>query len=316
MGMPKQVIAAKKMVEEAEEATRLQKEGSVTPNPETPPVEPVTTPVVPVVPVVVTPPVVENVLNWEEEYKTLHEKHGTLLARFGVMKGKYDSEVPILHGEIRILKAENDTLKAGGGDDTPALPGIETDISPANIKKLYGQELVDAMAAKEKVTSDRIKKLEERLSKRDEVSQDNAESEFYDALAKAHPDWKVLNETDAFLGFLKEYIPAMGMTRQQILDNAGKAGNPDPIINQLTEFKAHIASSSITSQVVPEDGGGSPPPADTTKRMIPESEIKDFYKNASIRIANDGSPETAKEVKRLDKEYDDAMRDGRILVGK
>jgi hypothetical protein len=50
--------------------------------------------------------------------------------------------------------------------------------------------------------------------------------------------------------------------------------------------------------------------------MIPESEINEFYKNASTRIANDGSPETAKEVKRLDQEYDDAMRDGRILVGK
>jgi hypothetical protein len=315
MGLPKQVLAAKKMVEEAEEAARLKKEGSVTPNPETPPVEPVTTPVVPVVPVVVTPPVVENVLNWEEEYKTLHEKHGTLLARFNVMKGKYDSEVPILHGEIRTLKAENETLKARGGDDTPALPGIETDISNANITKLYGQELIDYLAAKDKVAADKIKKLEDRLSKQDESSADDAEASFYKKLADAHPDWKVLNTTEAFLGFLKEYLPAVGMTRQQILDAAGESGNPDPIINQLTEFKAHIASSTMTGQVVPEDQGGSPPPEDSKKRMIKESEIKDFYKKASIRLAKDGSKETADEVKRQDQEYDDAMRDGRVLVG-
>ena len=147
-------------------------------------------------------------------------------------------------------------------------------------------------------------------------SQDEAEATFYGALEKAHPDWRALNTTQAFLGFLNEYIPSMGMTRQDIVDNAGNVGNPEPIINQLTEFKAHTATgSSMTGQVVPADGGGSPPPADSTKRMIPESEIKTFYKDASTRIAKDPSPETAKEVKRLDQEYDDAMREGRILVG-
>lgn len=316
MGLPKHVLKAKKLVEEAEEATRLQQENdSAPPNPVTPVVEPVATPVVPVVPVVVTPPVVENVLNWEEEYKTLHEKHGTLLARFNVMKGKYDSEVPILHGDIRTLKAENETLKAKGGSDTPNLPGIDTDISDENITKLYGQELIDRLAAKEKIANDRIKKLEERISKQDEASADDSEANFYKKLADAHPDWKVLNTTEAFLGFLKEYLPSVGMTRQQILDNAGNSGNPDPIINQLTEFKAHLASNTMTSQVVPEDGGGSPPPADSKKRMIKESEIKAFYKNASIRLAKDGSAETADEVKRQDLEYDDAVRDGRVLIG-
>ena len=313
MGEPKQVLAARKMVEEAEEASRLQKErDSEKQNPAAPVVEPVTTPA----PAAVTPPVVENVLNWENEYKTLHEKHGTLLARFNVMKGKYDSEVPILHGEIRTLKAENETLKAKGGNDTPNLPGIDTDISDENITKLYGQELADRLTTKEKIAEERIRKLEERLSKQDESSKDDAETKFYAALAKAHPDWKVLNTTDAFLGFLKEYLPSVGMTRQDILDNAGRLGNPDPIINQLTEFKAHTAvGGTMTGQVVPPDGGGSPPPADTKKRMIKESEIKAFYKNASTRIANDGSAETAKEVKRLDQEYDDALREGRVLVG-
>lgn len=313
MGDPKHVKAAKKLVAEAEEQTRLQKEiDSGKPNPDTPVVEPVATPGK--LPEVI-PPVVENILNWEEEYKALHGKHGTLEARFNVMKGKYDSEVPILHGEIRTLKAENETLKVNGAD-TPSLPGIETDISNANMTKLYGQELVDHLAAKDRVCADKISKLEDKLSGYDKTAQDNAEASFYDALAKAHPDWKVLNNTEAFLGFLKEYLPAMGMTRQQILDRAGESGNPDPIINQLTEFKAHVAKgNSMTSQVVPEDGGASIVPADTTKRMIPESEIKKFYKEASSRIANDGSAETAKEIKRLDQEYDDAMRDGRILVG-
>lgn len=316
MNLPKQVLAAKKMVEEAEEASRLQKErDSGQQNPANPVVEPVATSAKE--PTVVTPPVVDkNVLNWEEEYKTLHEKHGTLQARFNVMKGKYDSEVPILHGEIRTLKAEIEELKAGGGKNTTNLPGIGTDISDDNIKKLYGDELADHLAAKERIAEDRIKRLEERLKKQDESSQEDAEKKFYAALTKAHPDWRVLNTTSAFLGFLKEYIPSVGMTRQEILDNAGNVGNPEPIISQLTAFKAHTSASSVmTGQVVPPDGGGSPPPAESKKRMIKESEIKNFYKTASTRIANDGSSETAKEVKRLDQEYDEAMKEGRILVG-
>ena len=311
---PKHVIAARKLVEDAEEQTRLEKEVSATPNTDDQkPVEPVATKAEPAA---VIPPVVDkNVLNWEEEYNTLHEKHGKLESRFNVMKGKYDSEVPILHGEIRMLKAENESLKARG--ESEETPGEATDSSIDNIRQLYGQELVDYLASQNKDSANKIKELESKVSRFDESQRNKAEDAFYEALTKAHPNWKALNTTNAFLGFLNEYLPSVGMTRQEIVDNAGKVGNPEPIISQLTAFKKHTADgSSINSQVVPEEGGASPIPIEGgNKRVINESEVAAFYKKMGIEISQGKNPTATDEYKRLDQEYSDAARDQRIVLG-
>jgi hypothetical protein len=310
MGLPRQVEAARVMVEAAEEAARKQKEGgSDHQNPIIEPVSPESATVATVTPIDGD----EIVLDWEKEFNVLSGEHGKLERRFQVLQGKYNSEVPLLHKEIASLKATG-ALPDGGSPDTTVVtpPGEDPN---ANVKQLYGEDLVNFIVGKSAESQGKIDALEAKVSSFDVDQQDNAVENFFDAIEKAHPGWTAINRTSAWIGYLKQMIPELGIARQQIIDKAQDEGNPQPIIDQLTAFKAHIKTGNPkNSQVVPVDGG-SPTPKEASTRFYNESEVSLFYKNAADKAGKGRPVSDTDEYKRLDAEYSKAAREGRIVVG-
>lgn len=311
MPLPKQVEAARVMVEAAEEAARKLKEGGS--DHQNPTIKEVVT-----IPATEKPVIQEegvNVLDWEKEYQLLSDRHEKLDARFKVMQGKYNSEVPALHEENKKLKAQLGSQEGGAASTEGTGTTTDQDDDLEGKKKLYGEDLVDFIVGQQNPAQEEIARLKSQVA--DLESKDDAEavSQFFGTLHAAHSDWKMINQTSAFIGFLSTLDPEKGVIRQSIIDDAQNTGDPQPIIDQLTAFKAHlVVTNGKTSQVVPVDGGGGGAPVDTGKSgvVIPLSEITAFYKNAGIAAAKGRTITDTEEYKRQDREYSEAAREGRV----
>lgn len=310
MPLPRQVEAAKVMVEAAEEAAKKHatEGGSDHQNPIIEGASPKLATDATVTPTDGG----EIVLDWENEYKTLSGQHDKLERRFAVIQGKYNSEVPLLHKEIQELKAK----VSGGGETVTVDDDSGTVDENAEVKQLYGEDLVNFIVGRDTKSQEKIDALQSRVDSFGETSQETLVDNFFGKIEEAHPNWSVINRTSAFINFLKQLIPDLGITRQQIIDKAQDDGNPQPIIDQLTAFKAHLKTGSgNNSQVVPVDSGGSEIPTNDSGKLYNESEVSKFYKDMG-NLAAQGKPvSTTDEYKRLDAEYSKAAREGRIVAG-
>lgn len=224
-------------------------------------------------------------IDWKAEAeKAIH--------KFNVLNGKYTSEVPTLHEEIRVLKERLERLEAGG--TPPADPAVTTGNEgapstfevPEDIKELYGDDLpkwINDVAAA--AAANAVKPVAQKVdSFANEQAQDKGEV-FFTSISEAHSDWETINGLDVFKSFLAEVIPELGVERQAVIEKAQRDMNPQPIIAQIDLFKKRYGQGEQTrlqSQETPTDAGGGPLPVDAGDvDSIKESEIANFYAQAA-----------------------------------
>lgn len=229
-----------------------------------------------------TPAPEKEQIDWKAEAeKAIH--------KFNVLNGKYQSEVPQLHDEIRQLKERLKSLESGEPAAASPGPSGETftvDV-PDEIKEMYGDEMPQwVIDVAKKAAEQAVKPFEQQVQSFTTGQVEDKTQVFFDALSKAHPDWETINGLEAFQSFLAETVEELGVERQAIIDDAQKRMDPKPVILQIDAFKKRYSGSGeqqrLASQEAPSDSGGTPPPAEPTAEKIKESDIAAFYKAASL----------------------------------
>lgn len=245
--------------------------------------------------------------------------------RYDVLQGKYNSEVPKLHQEVRELKqtiAEKDRELETASKSAGNPQGDLTDEQMAEFKEAFGEEVVDFVArmveqkAGTKTDDSKVEELNERISRFEQEKAEDAEARFWSDLEEAVPNYLKINQDPAFLRWLGEYNPKTGTTYQEALVSAQQAGNA---LGVADVFKLFLKQSPGTSEPaqkkgVPEEdieprasGNSTPPPSAGRGRVWSGSDISDFYRD---RMKGKFSRE---EAERLEADIFAAQKEGRVV---
>jgi hypothetical protein len=235
---------------------------------------------------------------WEARYKVLHGKYNAEVPRLHASMKERDSELSSLREEVEALKRQKEA--------TPL-------IKPEEVEE-FGEPLVDLIrrAAREEV-SVKEKEIEELKSQLKSIRTDKEqsnESSFYEKLAASVPDWMAINDDPDFHTWLGEYDELTGYQRQQILSEAENKRDANRVARFFDAFKkiqskSQVASaSSLESQVAPTSTKTEAAPP--SKKIWTRGEIADFY-------ARDRRGEyTADQAGAIDKDIQLAVREGRV----
>ena len=291
MDLPRAVLEAERKAEEALQrikSPQQQQAAEAPPPQESPPPPPAPAPA----------PAPAEEEKWEARYKVLH--------------GKYNAEVPRLHAAMRERDAEMASLR----EEFEALKKSKETTSlvkPEEIQE-FGEPLVDLIrrAAREEIgTKDQeIAELKSQLQSIKSTSEQTTEASFYEKLAATVPDWMTVNDDPEFHKWLAEHDELTGYQRQELLSQAEKRKDAARVARFFDAFKkiqskTQVAAvDSLESQVAPvSTKTESPPPS---KKIWSRGEIADFY-------ARDRRGEySVEQAAAIDKDIQNAVREGRV----
>lgn len=192
--------------------------------------------------------------DWEEKYRTL--------------SGKYSSEVPKLHRQLKELQDKLDHMRdlfaqlqtqpppaPAPDSDRRAAPKPTTVISDEE-REDYGEDLLDVMgrAGKQAVTPEiealraEIAALKQQLGGVTQHVAKSAREEMFDTLTKEVPNWAQINESQQFLDWLGQLDPYSGYRRQDMLDHASANNDAARIVNFFRGFLRESNAVAPTSQ--------------------------------------------------------------------
>lgn len=251
---------------------------------------------------------------WEHKYKTL--------------QGLFNREVPTLQSQVKDLKSQLETAVARLNEAAEAKkPEPAAPVADPRDVENFGSDLVEMVQR----TADRMfgrvagevqaraVNLEQRLAQLEQALQGTsqtvamtAEQSFFDRLTKLVPDWEQTNANQAFLAWLVEVDPVYGQTRQAALEAAQRALNAD---HAAAVFKAFTAlqpaapkASAVDKQLSPKGAASAAPPAPSSKPMLTQQQIVDYY-NAKRRGEYRGQEA---EVVRIEQMINQAIAEGRV----
>lgn len=225
-----------------------------------------------------------NSPTWQQRYRTL--------------QGEFNAKVPQLQAALKEQTAKNQELEQRLTQLENAKP-VEK-LTTEKDEEEFGADMLDLIDRKareivqirEQQLVDTIRRLEARLEQTQgtltQVAESNAASAQERMVAKLTqlvPDWAQVNESSDFLEWLGEPDPFTGIVRQQVLDDAAKANDPERIANVFRTFAgsrpAQPQTDSLQNQVAPaRNANVSPSPVSTAGRIISQDEIAKFYDDA------------------------------------
>ncbi len=257
--------------------------------------------------------------DWEQRYKTL--------------QGMFNSTVPKLQAELREAKQQIESLRQA---PAPApQPFTTTPSITQNDVEEFGQETIDMMrrAARQEAQEQFapiIAQLQQQLQalqttvvpKVTEIAHEtetNKVNRFVQQLDQSAPNWRALNNDDAFLNWLDVIDPLAGMSRQQLLDTAVKAQDA---VRAAAFFNAYVRETSVPTPtpaptptvnpqlealVAPGKGRGGAPPSNE-KPPVTRDFIAKFYNDVAAGKYRNRPDEKAK----IESDIFAAQREGRV----
>jgi hypothetical protein len=193
---------------------------------------------------------------------------GTFEHKYNTLKGKYNSEMEGLRGEIENQRKMIEHFMAAPpvaiADPADPEPVKKGSLDPNDYEDLehFMVEAGKRIGSLEDVNTDltgKLKKSEEKLSNFERGSVESAQTTFEGELTKAIPDWEVINDRADWKVWLldQEYHQQWGIRRQDMVANAQRTGNPQPIINLLKEWKQTKVKPKpvreLSDEVIPAD---------------------------------------------------------------
>lgn len=251
------------------------------------------------------------------------------------LKGKYDTEIPQLRGQVTDL---SDQMKA-----LLAKPVTEPVVEPKPPAKLvtdkdvenFGEDLVDlmrrvasetdadaraALVADIAALKNKLPEIERTSTAAAEASATQAQTNFFAELEKLVPDYAAINIDDAFLGWLTLKDPLSGLVRNDMLQSAAQANDFKRTAMIFDAFKLETGRSapaspppppapSLDREISPASTRSAPvAPVDANTKIWTSAELSEFF----TRVARGDFKGNPEEAKRIDQEIDLAFSEGRV----
>ena len=263
----------------------------------------------------------------------------TLNQKYRTLQGMYNAEVPRLHsqnkeltGRLQQMEQLLATLSAQSARRQPQIEALVTEKD----QEEYGESLdVMRRVSREELipVAQKIAQLEsmirqlsanvvpqvQAVAQRQAIT---AEQQFWAALTDAVPNWRDINDSDAFQSWMLDIDPLTGIVRQTILEDAQRSldvRRVSSFFRSWLEFtgQANVAqntrrqatASELEKQVAPGRGRNTgAPTGGNTKTYSPE-DIKDFFNN--VRQGRYKGREQERD--RIERDIFAAQREGRIV---
>jgi hypothetical protein len=212
---------------------------------------------------------------WEERYKHLN--------------GKYQSEVPRLHQELKELRAAMQQMHQQMQEAQKAKPAPEPE-PPASLitdedVDAYGADLVDLQrrVAQEVMQKELSKLRQESEQLKQQLTQVKG-STFEARLHQAVPDFAEINQDPRWVAWLNEFDPMIQGPRRQVAQAAYMREDANAVKTYVDLFKQSIGASA------------SPAPAQQVKQSK-QAELQKQVQPA--RVASTAAPASAGQQNRV-----------------
>lgn len=273
-----------------------------------------------------------------DEVSELQEKLKQAEARYGSLRGKYDSEVPQLRAQLEALTKQHEQLMKLFEGAGPAA-AADDDQAKAD-REQFGDDLVAMVDRQAKALLQRLglspealKKLEDQLAEVRTVTSKVAmhaeqtdEQRMLEALHKALPEYAAIDADPRFGQWLQQPDEISGITRGILYEQAGmKEFNAVRVEKIMRQFVADLGlklPSDVERQtaaggdkktdprevhVQPRRGAAAPASPAGQKKTWSRGEITKYYSDV---MRGKYTPE---EAKRIEAEIFEAQRDGRVV---
>ena len=244
--------------------------------------------------------------------------------RYSSLQGKYNAEVPRLNarnqeleGELRHLMEENKRLR-----DEAAKKEASAGYLTENDASEFGSDMVDLVrrGAKEELKPysqvasrlmSEVEELKNQLRMTQQQAVASAQEKFYADLTRECPNWESQDKDPQFIAWLQERDPALGVIRQQALNDATNQldGHRVAVIfNTYTTFlqQKKTTDNPLARQVSPSyNGAGHAESA--PERKWTQAGIAAFYEG--VRHGE----YTPEQRKQIEQEIENAVATGQVL---
>jgi hypothetical protein len=266
----------------------------------------------------------------------------TLVQKYRTLQGMYNAEVPRLHQQNRELAQRVQQLEqllamlstqqsASAISQQPVANKLVTD---KDVEE-YGESL-DVMR---RVSREELVPLAQQVAQLESVLRQmqtsvvpqvqsiaqrqhmNATQQFWADLAEAVPNFREINDNEAFQAWLMEADPLTGITRQTYLDDAQRNLDARRVINifrawlettgqaTVAQSTGRTASSELMKQIAPGRSKGSGVPATANKAKIyTPADIAKFFND--VRAGKYKGREQERD--RIERDIFAAQRENRI----
>lgn len=264
----------------------------------------------------------------------------TLNQKYRTLQGMYNAEVPRLHsqnkeltGRLQQMEQLLATLSAQSARRQPQIEALITEKD----QEEYGESLdVMRRVSREELipVAQKIAQLEgmirqlsanvvpqvQAVAQRQAMS---AEQQFWAALTDAVPNWRDINDSDAFQSWMLDIDPLTGIVRQTILEDAQRnldVRRVGSFFKSWLEFtgQANVAqntrraapASELERQVAPGRSRNTGAPSNSNARTYSPADIQKFFND--VRSGKYKGREQERD--RIERDIFAAQRDGRIVA--
>lgn len=245
---------------------------------------------------------------------TEQEQLATMGQKLSVLEGKYNAEVPALHGDLREANQRNADLEAEIAKlkaEPPATPESTDDGLDS-----YPDDLVGFVRGMKNT----IEQQGEIIQRLQSTSANTAQQSFDVALTELVSDWRDINSDQSFIQWLKvTREQSSGILQMDNLTSAHQASDVPRVAYIFDLWKAHSDRVNIPTPEAQQPAGNQPPVVPTSNNVNqPPAEGGPTYTIADINawnvdVALGRTGKTPEEITRINNDIDAAQFQGRII---
>lgn len=295
------------------------------------------------------PPADESVENNAAPSPVVEQKSGddkasedTVLQKYKTLQGMYNAEVPRLHQQNREMQQRIQQMEQllASVSQQPSQSAAQVPTTEKYVTEQDVAEYGDSLDMMRKVSKEELHPLYQRIASLESTLKQlhssvvpqvqavaqrqavSAEQQFWSDLSVAVPNWREINDNDAFQSWLLDVDPLTGIARQTYLEDAQRAQDARRVANFFRTWleisgqapvahsseRANSSASELEKQVAPgRSRSAGTPPASKAKMYTP-TDISKFFDD--VRAGKYKGRE--QDRSRIERDIFAAQREGRI----
>jgi len=230
--------------------------------------------------------------------------------KFLVLQGKYNSEVPRLHSDLKEAKQATGGLqdqlntlqatvasmkelqKAPPEPPKPLVSDEEVEQFGPDLIDLIGrvakQELGVELDDKLKPVKASVKQVEGKVAQTETSVAQSAREQLYERLEGAVEDWNTINRSEPFLKWLAQEDDLTGQVRGNLLRGAFERNDADRVIKFFKSFqKEHVVETTDPVPATPADET----PSEETQQAEPQQTLDELVAPGTPKTGSTGAQE-------------------------